>query len=148
MKIELSNNQTQSLIQIESIIQQMYSDAIINEKQFGSILMTLSTAVEHTGDSNVTLEYAIQDHFVEFSISNCLIQQQDISNLDINFSNSSNDDLALIVKLADDVSFCNSTIQFRFELDTMQNKIHNQRTAVLSNARIKAKQSSTSNTKL
>ena len=141
MKIEFSNNKAHALLEVEALVQEMLQNQIISHEQFGSILMAITAAVENTGPGMNTLEYSIEDHFVDFSISNCLLPSFDNQLLDEDTQDSADLDLALICKLADEVKFSDETdlLQLRFEIVSMQQKIHTQRANVLSSARVQSK---------
>ncbi len=150
MKIEFSSNKANALLEVEALVQEMLEDKMISSDQFGSILMALTTAVENTGPGVSTMEYSIEDHFVDFSISNCLLPSFDNQLLDEDSLDSPDQDLALIYKLADEVKFSDETdlLQLRFEIVSMQQKIHTQRANVLSSARVQSKATTPFNTNL
>lgn len=142
MKLDLSNNKSQALREVEALVQEMLTDGIINQEQFGSMLMAISEAVSnamnHKSNKSVSVHYAIEDHFVDFSITDIHLKEIFNEESEEDFYESKYPSLALIKKLSDEVSYNENThnLQMRFDVSTMQQKLSSQRSNVLSKAKV------------
>ncbi len=141
MKLDLSDNKSMALREVEALVQEMLTDGIINQEQFGSMLMALSEAVSnamnHNQNKSVSVDYSIEDHFVDFSITDFQLQEIFNDELEVEFIESKNPSLALVKKLSDEVNYNESThnLQMRFDVSTMQQKLSSQRSNILANAK-------------
>lgn len=147
MKIELSGRKSTALKTVESLVQELLENKVITQEQFGAILMSLSEAVtnaiEHGNlndeSKSVILEYSIEDHSVEFSVTDqgkgYVVEMEK----DVDFFESNYPGLALIHELADQVTFneAKNSIQMQFNVISAQERLSSQRTSILLKARSK-----------
>lgn len=141
MKLDLSDNKNVALREVEALVQEMLTDGIINQEQFGSMLMALSEAVSnamnYSSNKGVTVHYAIEDHFVDFSITDIHLKEIFNEEPEVEFYESRYPSLALIRKLSDEVNYNQNThnLQMRFDVSTMQQKLSSQRSNILAKAK-------------
>jgi anti-sigma regulatory factor (Ser/Thr protein kinase) len=142
MKLDLSDNKNVALREVEALVQDMLTDGIINQEQFGSMLMALSEAVSnamnHNPNKGVSVQYAIEDHFVDFSIMDIHLKEIFNEESEVEFFESKYPSLALVKKLSDEVNYNENThnLQMRFDVSTMQQKLSSQRSNVLAKAKV------------
>lgn len=155
MRIELPSNEIIALNTVESMVQSLLADQVINSEQFGSILMVLNEAVtnaivhgnNHDEKKKVFLDYSIEDHSVEFSVTDQGSGYSISLEENLEFFESQYPGLALIHKLSDQVTFNESknSIQLQFNVVSAHEKLSNQRSNILLKARSKTLNQSSAN---
>jgi hypothetical protein len=133
MRTELLGSNLDALRTTESVVQTLLSQQVITNKQFGIVLMGLSEAVSlaveknNSTTENLTLEYAIQDTSLDFSVRFS----------DKILSNKTEKSLALIKSLAEEVVYKEGDgfIQMRFSVVSVQEKLNTQRAQILQKAK-------------
>lgn len=153
MRIELSGKKSTALKTVESLVQSLLEDKVITQEQFGTVLISLSEAVtnaiEHGNQNdenkNVILDYSIEDHSVEFSVTDHGAGYNVELEADTEFFESKYPGLALIHQLADQVTYNESknSIQMQFNVISAQERLSAQRSNILQKARSKSFNQST-----